>query len=65
MPFNADECYCAICDLYFSSLEQRMEHIQESPNHPECGYCMRRFLNKNTLRNVSPTLLSTYCCVLC
>ncbi|KAJ7935593.1 putative zinc-finger-containing protein, partial [Mycena leptocephala] len=46
-----DECYCAICDLYFSSIEQRMEHIQASPEHPECDYCKRRFLNKNILRN--------------
>ncbi|KAJ6512229.1 putative zinc-finger-containing protein [Mycena vitilis] len=53
MPFemNNDECYCAICDQYFSSLDQRMEHIQASANHPECDYCKRRFLNKNTLRN--------------
>ncbi|KAJ6508863.1 putative zinc-finger-containing protein [Mycena sanguinolenta] len=47
----AEECYCAICDLYFSSLEQRAEHIQESEMHPECDYCKRRYLNKNTLRN--------------
>jgi hypothetical protein len=52
MPFNPDECYCAICDLYFSSLAQRMEHIQASTDHPECDYCKRRFLNKNILRNV-------------
>ncbi|KAJ7044070.1 hypothetical protein C8F04DRAFT_1389476 [Mycena alexandri] len=51
MPFNNDECYCAICDMYFSSLEQRMEHIQATPTHPECDYCKRRFLNKNILRN--------------
>ncbi|KAJ7459810.1 putative zinc-finger-containing protein [Mycena latifolia] len=51
MPFNNDECYCATCDLYFSSLEQRAEHIQNTPAHPECDYCKRRFLNKNTLRN--------------
>ncbi|KAF7365265.1 RING-type domain-containing protein [Mycena venus] len=48
---NTDECYCAICDLYFSSLEQRAEHIQASSQHPECDYCQRRFLNKNILRN--------------
>ncbi|KAJ7095918.1 putative zinc-finger-containing protein [Mycena belliarum] len=51
MPFNNDECYCAPCDLYFSSLEQRAEHIQATPAHPECDYCKRRFLNMNTLRN--------------
>ncbi|KAJ7784615.1 hypothetical protein B0H16DRAFT_1784326 [Mycena metata] len=51
MPFNNDECYCAICDMYFSSLEQRVEHIQATPTHPECDYCKRRFLNKNILRN--------------
>ncbi|KAJ7505369.1 putative zinc-finger-containing protein [Mycena galericulata] len=51
MPFNNDECYCVICDLYFSSQAQRMEHIQESPDHPGCDYCQRRFLNKNILRN--------------
>ncbi|KAJ6559240.1 hypothetical protein DFH09DRAFT_1316990 [Mycena vulgaris] len=38
MPFNNDECYCAICDL-------------RRPDHPECDYCKRRYLNKNTLRN--------------
>ncbi|KAJ7254413.1 hypothetical protein B0H12DRAFT_1202347 [Mycena haematopus] len=48
---NSDDCYCATCDLYFSSLEQRAEHIQESSVHPECDYCKRRYLNKNTLRN--------------
>ncbi|KAJ7780598.1 putative zinc-finger-containing protein [Mycena maculata] len=51
MSFNTDECYCAPCDLYFSSLAQRTEHIQASPAHPECDYCKRRFLNKNILRN--------------
>ncbi|KAJ7147471.1 putative zinc-finger-containing protein [Mycena crocata] len=51
MPFNNDECYCASCDMYFSSLQQRKEHIQASREHPECDYCKRRFLNKNTLRN--------------
>ncbi|KAF8208893.1 hypothetical protein K438DRAFT_1573771, partial [Mycena galopus ATCC 62051] len=45
------ECYCAPCDLYFSSLAQRAEHIQASPKHPECDYCKRRYLNRNTLRN--------------
>ncbi|KAJ7175806.1 hypothetical protein C8R46DRAFT_70234 [Mycena filopes] len=49
--FNSDECYCAICDQYFSSLGQRMEHIQATATHPECDYCQRRFLNKNILRN--------------
>ncbi|KAJ7794141.1 putative zinc-finger-containing protein [Mycena olivaceomarginata] len=53
MPFalHAEECYCAICDMYFSSLEQRAEHIQATVRHPECNYCQRRFLNKNILRN--------------
>ncbi|KAF7314226.1 RING-type domain-containing protein [Mycena kentingensis (nom. inval.)] len=45
------QTYCAPCDLYFPSLSQRATHIQESLAHPECTYCKRRFLNKNTLRN--------------
>ncbi|KAJ7069835.1 putative zinc-finger-containing protein [Mycena amicta] len=51
MPFLNQECYCAICDSYFHSLEQRAAHIQESTTHPECNHCKRRFLNNNTLRN--------------
>ncbi|KAJ7644089.1 hypothetical protein FB45DRAFT_287785 [Roridomyces roridus] len=48
---NDSPCYCSLCDVYFHSQSERMQHIQDSPQHPECEYCMRRFLNKNILRN--------------
>ncbi|KAF7299090.1 RING-type domain-containing protein [Mycena indigotica] len=50
MPLH-QTCYCAQCDLYFDSITDRAAHIQETATHPECGYCKRRFLNNNTLRN--------------
>jgi E3 ubiquitin-protein ligase RFWD3 len=46
------ESYCAICDLYFVSPNERGEHVSNSLNHPRCETCDRRFLNKNILRNV-------------
>jgi len=45
------ESYCAICDLYFPTVEHRAEHVADSPAHPRCDTCARRFLNGNILRN--------------
>ncbi|CAK5270324.1 unnamed protein product [Mycena citricolor] len=47
---TSTECYCAICDMYFCSIEERKMHIQRSTQHPECEYCQCRFLNKNVYR---------------
>ncbi|KAF8075833.1 putative zinc-finger-containing protein [Lyophyllum atratum] len=47
----SNESYCAICDLYFSSVEDRAEHVEDSADHPRCDTCKRRFLNGNNLRN--------------
>ncbi|KAF5383122.1 hypothetical protein D9615_005055 [Tricholomella constricta] len=45
------ESYCAICDEYFESVEDRSEHVADSPDHPRCNTCCSRFLNGNALRN--------------
>ncbi|GLB33238.1 putative low-density lipoprotein receptor domain class A [Lyophyllum shimeji] len=47
----SNDSYCAICDLYFPSVKDRAEHVADSPTHPRCDTCARRFLNGNILRN--------------
>lgn len=55
--FYSDMSYCTLCDRYFPGEEARAAHVQLSSNHPKCDTCDRRFANKNSLRNVSPSLL--------
>ncbi|KAG6918580.1 hypothetical protein DXG01_013382 [Tephrocybe rancida] len=45
-----DTKYCTICDEYFFTKEELLEHIQLSERHPRCEKCNRGFLNKNSLR---------------
>lgn len=61
----SDESYCAICDMYFNTVQQRGEHVSNSPNHPRCEKCDRRFLNGNTLRNHYVYSRHHHYCALC
>ncbi|KAH0584539.1 E3 ubiquitin-protein ligase BRE1-like 2 [Termitomyces sp. J132] len=42
--------YCTLCDEYFESLAELLQHIQSSNMHPRCEPCNRGFLNKNSRR---------------
>lgn len=55
----ADMTYCSLCDRYFPGEEARAQHVQLSPNHPQCERCNRRFANKNSLRNVLRLILKS------
>ncbi|KAK7035756.1 RING-type domain-containing protein [Favolaschia claudopus] len=48
--------YCSLCDAYFYSAEMLRAHVQGSSRHAQCTTCNKRYLNKNSLRNVRQTL---------
>ncbi|KAJ6619438.1 hypothetical protein B0H10DRAFT_2163883 [Mycena sp. CBHHK59/15] len=60
IPHSDRETYCARCDMYFISEQQRSEHVQSSSNHPRCKQCDRRFLNKKTLSAMQHLTYSRY-----
>jgi hypothetical protein len=59
-PRDGEILYCSMHDLYFMTKELRAEHIQYSPDHPYCDTCRRRFLNGNSLRNVSLAFVAAW-----
>ncbi|KAK0192190.1 hypothetical protein F5146DRAFT_493580 [Armillaria mellea] len=60
-----DGVYCALCDEYFFDKRQRVEHIMNSNDHPECWRCGRRFLNGQILRRHYVTAANHHYCVPC
>ncbi|KAG6873286.1 hypothetical protein C0995_000721 [Termitomyces sp. Mi166 len=42
--------YCTLCDQYFESFAELLQHIQMSDVHPRCQSCDRGFLNKSSRR---------------
>ncbi|TFL00904.1 hypothetical protein BDV98DRAFT_99204 [Pterulicium gracile] len=51
MNSSQAQCYCALCDAHFSTVQSRQTHISTSSEHPECQACGKKFLNQHVLRN--------------